>query len=208
MIGDWASGSYLDPKTGRVFTDSSWFFPTQIAQRNGVQNHFSNFWKFDCAADAFDNTQPVFSPSKFTIVNRGYCGSTCACFVDLARLHSNVRVVGLPTHDASSIMAASFPGGNVVDSATIMATLQNFKDDALTTEQKSGLEKAVNASYGLGEPPGPFACVDCFRLPISEIFGFNNLSMPLEYRFVPPTTTYELTRSEAFVFGSYWQSLA
>ena len=130
---------YQSALTGKVFQNISWMVPGIARTRGGILRNYTELvyintaipddsYHSGCGVSPIAFKEPIFSPSKTVILSRGFCGSTCALFVDSLADYLKIKTVVVGGINASVPMAyRSFPGLEVLDSAPLYDTLDALK---------------------------------------------------------------------------------
>eukprot|EP01126_Amoeba_proteus_P032714 TRINITY_DN3193_c0_g1_i10.p1 TRINITY_DN3193_c0_g1~~TRINITY_DN3193_c0_g1_i10.p1 ORF type:complete len:454 (-),score=71.46 TRINITY_DN3193_c0_g1_i10:41-1402(-) len=195
----WSPSFYQGPN-GKSFTDASWLIPGVTRVRGGLTRNYSQLVEISSKEDSCGDlgiilSQPL-SPTRLLIVNRGFCGSTCALFADTLSTQGVKTLTFFQgtTPPGQQQSYRSFPGLQVLDSDYLYDKMDE-----------------------LGQATGDQSCTDCyaprrllttaaFRLCNREVYkSVDKTDAPLEYTFQPSDFHVGLTREETFDQVLQWE---
>lgn len=121
------SANFYQSQDGNVYSSPEWMLPGIVHTRGGLSRPYSQLvhiadseyddgYHGGCGDPPFVLTTPL-SPSKITILTRGFCGSTCALFTNHLANYEHVKtVVAGGSTPGIPMQYSSFPGLEVLDS--------------------------------------------------------------------------------------------
>src|SRR3989338_8151642 len=179
--------------------DPSWLIPGIPHVRGGLPRNYSQLIHIsaiseNCGESPFIDPSP-FEPSKMLIMSYGFCGSTCALFVDHAHNYEGVKTVSVGGFDQSKQQQySSFPGLEVLETPSFYWTLNRL------------LQKSGDLNCASCTSPRNLLTTAGYRMCIREIYG-PDLEMPLEYTWQPADFRHPLSSETAVHHELLWPEM-
>jgi hypothetical protein len=199
---EWSPSFYQNQQGASQWAnnDTSWLIPGIRRMRGNRTRAYSQLVHIDeddyAAQLPFEDTVP-FKPENILFSSSGFCGSSCANFLDTARYMHGVKTVVTGGFPGVAMSPRSFPGLEVLDSGPLYQIL-----DALL--QQTG-EPCDSCSA-----PRQLQTTAGYRMCIREIYNGNDTSplrQPLEYTWQPSEYRHNYDENTAFYHELLWPQL-